>query len=505
MNESSGGAVTGVPGVDLLRPLRRENGVEVWRARDLGDGGEVEVVLGTRRPEGEGAALARASTLLRRLDHPHLARVHRVVDLPGGRRALVTAVVGAPLPRREGRVHRLEAGQVVTLIVPLAQALAEVHRAGLWHGRVQDTWVGLDDRGAPRLGGLGLWLLDGERGAGGPAQDVRDLAALGLGLLDPAAADPGTRALAAVLRAGLPLASPGEPIGEGEGRSGGPAEDALRLAREVYAATPAVPLPAAVQASRPTAAAGPAPRGDSAPATAPVRASVDRLGRALPVPPRASAAAAEPVPRLALLPVAGIDPDPRRPTTAWTARRSRVGLPVTAVAIGVAVLALASAGGWVATAAWRGGGGSVPVRPVQAATASAVPAGDEAAPGPVDAVAGLAEARARVLERADAAALADVDVEGSPAMAADRDVVDELTRSGQRPVGARPELIDVTLVSWRDGAAVVEVSSRIPRHVRSDERGAPVATAAPGPVRTVRLVLRPGGPHGWRVWSVEPA
>ena len=85
--------------------------------------------------------------------------------------------------------HRpLAACEVVTLLVPLAQALAAVHACGQVHGRVSPSSVLLGDDGRPMLADTGVAaLLDGGDRPTSQGDDVRDLALTGRAALGPAA------------------------------------------------------------------------------------------------------------------------------------------------------------------------------------------------------------------------------------------------------------------------------------------------------------------------------
>jgi eukaryotic-like serine/threonine-protein kinase len=214
-----------VPGLHLERILGRGGHAEVWEAVDVGSGERVAVKL-RRAPapaEGSGPAargrprgggrddgladdgggvpeaaerLAREIALLRRIDHPHVVRLRRVLDLPDGSRAMVLdhAAGGslAALVRSRGR---LRPGEVSTLLIALARALADLHGRGLVHGDLSPGNVLFTGDGRPLLSDLGLasvlgadpqeatWGTPGfidpaSLPAGDPARDVWGLGAV---------------------------------------------------------------------------------------------------------------------------------------------------------------------------------------------------------------------------------------------------------------------------------------------------------------------------------------
>ncbi len=92
------------------------------------------------------------------------------------------------VPTRAWRLDTLPAppaapGQVVTVVVPVAQALAALHSAGLAHGTVRAEVVTVDDEGRPRLSETGMAaalhaLAPRETSAPSASADRRDLLSL---------------------------------------------------------------------------------------------------------------------------------------------------------------------------------------------------------------------------------------------------------------------------------------------------------------------------------------
>jgi len=169
-----------VPGLVLDRRLGSGDHGEVWRALDLGTVGPVAVLVGA--PAARAGAAAREAALLRRIDHPNVVRLHSVIDLADGRRALVTDLAeGGDLAQLVRRLGPLSVGEVVTLTIALARALEHVHALGFVHGRLTPHQVLFHSNGRPVLGGLGVAsLMAGPADHGpptypSPADDVRSL------------------------------------------------------------------------------------------------------------------------------------------------------------------------------------------------------------------------------------------------------------------------------------------------------------------------------------------
>jgi hypothetical protein len=215
-----------VPGLRLLRVLGAGGQAEVWLADDLVSGDRVAVKVGRDRAtalpvqrrdaDGGGDAadarrLAREVALLRRIDHPHVVRLRRVVDLPGGARALVLDhAEGGSLDSVVRGRGPLTAPEACTVVVPLARTLADLHERGLVHGDLTPSNVLFTADGRPLVADLGCaavlgtgpgerWGSDGyvDPAAGpspAPTDDVYALGALLRFMLTGAPAGPGPSA-----------------------------------------------------------------------------------------------------------------------------------------------------------------------------------------------------------------------------------------------------------------------------------------------------------------------
>jgi hypothetical protein len=167
-----------VPGVTVRAKLRDAGSGDVWSGRVDATGADCTIrVFGL--PSG-GGAVDRALEVARRLvdlRHPHLVTVTDVIPTTDGVALLTEPVVGAiSLGRLLGVRERIEPGEVVTIGLPTAQALAAAHAAGVAHGRLGRDDILLEPNGRPILAGVGLTSIVGFPGS--PATDVRDLADL---------------------------------------------------------------------------------------------------------------------------------------------------------------------------------------------------------------------------------------------------------------------------------------------------------------------------------------
>ena len=227
-----------VPGYDVLELVGFGRTGELWRGRQRSTGQLVALRRLADPDPSVLAAIRRQATVVRSLPSAHLVRVRAVV----GDAVVLDHADGGPLESVLSRRGRLEPGEVVTTVAPLAQALAEAHAHGLVHGHLGLGSVLLTAAGRPLLDDLGLAVLrdlddalDPSGGLGGSA-DVWALGALAHQLLTGEPYAPGSelgstvptalsRAVAAVV-AFDPTSRP----------------DAATFASSLLAACPALPV-----------------------------------------------------------------------------------------------------------------------------------------------------------------------------------------------------------------------------------------------------------------------
>ena len=167
-----------MPGL-ILRSRRFDSGAgEVWAARRADTGEDRTVRLVPLPPPGPARGIAfRVTHDLVRLRHPHLVDVHEVIPTDDQLAVVTTPAAGTVSLRRVLLVReRLTPGEVVTLGLPIAQALDTAHRAGIGHGALGLEDILLEPSGRPVLSGLGVAALTGI--ATEPPLDVYDLASL---------------------------------------------------------------------------------------------------------------------------------------------------------------------------------------------------------------------------------------------------------------------------------------------------------------------------------------
>ncbi|MDQ1670215.1 MAG: eukaryotic-like serine/threonine-protein kinase [Actinomycetota bacterium] len=236
-----------VVGYDVAELLGFGTSGEVWSARARASGRAV-ALRRLRVPDGQRDRVRAAAAPLAAVEHPHLVRVHDLVTTDDSLVLVLDRVAGGSLTRLLERRGRLPAGEVVTLLVPLAQALGTVHDHGVTHGRVTPSAVLLGADGRPLLGDLGLAALlrasDGSdiRAPCTAADDVHGLAVtcwtalVGTAPYDGAGVRVGAGPLDA---AGARVAAALEPALSADPERRPSVAD---LAERVFAAAPAVPL-----------------------------------------------------------------------------------------------------------------------------------------------------------------------------------------------------------------------------------------------------------------------
>ena len=141
-----GTAAPRAPGWAPVRLLGAGAQAEVWLVED---GRGVRAALKVPRAGAAPDALA-AEAQAGRVAHPHLLRVLGVVETDRGLGVLTEHRAAGTLQDMVQRVGPLSPGQAVTVLVPIAQALACLHREGVVHGDVSPANVlfGVDGGGA---------------------------------------------------------------------------------------------------------------------------------------------------------------------------------------------------------------------------------------------------------------------------------------------------------------------------------------------------------------------
>lgn len=537
-----------VSGYDVGRLLGRGGSAAVWLATDqvtrrdvalkcfnaVGPAGEPQ--RERRRAVDAEEAVRREMRILSALDHEHLVKAHAVVRVAYGTSGapglglVLDYAAGGSLAELLGARGSLAPGETVTVLTPIAQALAYLHRNGFTHGDVSPGNVLFTAQGKPLLADLGVGRMLAEpqdaSGAGTdgfrdpapvdavraglqPERDVYSVAALGWFCLTGRAPEPEPQ------RPPLPLLVPAVPAELADALEAGLCSDrrrrpsAAELAEAIFRGAPAAPVDLSVSVhstvlpqllTRRSLPAGARER----------RASrLWRWRRRVALHPPVGPSA-----RHASMPVRrqpGARPGIRRVSV-----RRGLAVLVTAVlftAAGVfGTLLLAgrlAVGEWAPEVRPLSGPAAVPVTGAatdpQVAAAGAVPAALQkllAAPRPEDAVRGLAGLRSYALSTGNLGLLEQVNAPASPAAAADAGVGSRLAVSGHVLDGFEARLSLVKRQPESTAArAVVSLSVASPSYRERDAAGTVVAEAAAVPQQRLRLVLVPVDGK-WRIQEV---
>ncbi|MGF9662950.1 serine/threonine-protein kinase [Arthrobacter crystallopoietes] len=522
-------------GFRVIRWLGSGAAAHVWLVAE--ERGGAEYALKVFRPQNgpdhaDAAAAAEADRerqLLGAAAHDHLVTALRMVPTDAGPGLLLQHAAGGSLGALVAARGPLSVAETVTVLTPIAQALAFLHARGMTHGDVAPGNVLFTEHGKPLLSDFGVARPVGSvRSVPGgtpgffapeaaassrpdqglePDADVYALAALGWYMLTgrvPArtAKRPPLRVmvpdvpvtLVELLEAGLSEAAAERPGSEEFARR------AFRAARPEP-----VDLAAAVHPSvapklltrriatgkdrRPVLSQllGHIGRGRVRGTTRRRPSRTLSRSRSLPSSPRA-------------------ERKPRHEAAAATGRAGRVAggrrhgavlaAGLLAVGLAAAVLvgaAIAGAGRGTPPATVHAGleaSPAAPASPGPGAPARATPGKHAAAvtgDDPAAAVEGLTWLRTEALLTRDARLLAQVNAEGSPAMAADREVIAALEEREHRFSGLSVEVSHAAVVSRAGG--VVEVAATVTTSGFEQRDAGGRVVAAAGEPKVQRLVL----------------
>jgi hypothetical protein len=536
------GGAPEVPGYDVGRCLGRGSSADVWLVTERATRREFALKCFGSRSGAGGAADGGAEAAMRRelrvlaaLDHSHLVRAHAVVRLRSphdaggdGLGLLLDYAPGGSLGGLLAGRGRLGPGETVTVLTPVAQALAYLHGHGFAHGDVSPGNVLFSAHGKPLLADLGVARMvadtgyvaeagtegfrdpapvDAVRAGVQPERDVYSLAALGWYCLTGSAPGPEAQ------RPPLPLLVAGVPAALAEALEAGLAPDrrqrpgAAEFAAAVFRSTKAEPLDLSVSV-HPTVIPRLLTR-RALPRTAGQR----RTG--LPQGFRRWSAAARHAAAGEVRPDGPVRPPPPRRGTGQR-RRGIMQAVSAALVLALPVLAWLLAGGHLPAFPSAADGmepsapAAVPPPPPRtdaAASGVAVPVDLQAllaSADPVEAVRGLARLRSLALSSGDFGLLEQVNVPASSAAAADSLISARLTETGHVLAGFSTVLTRVERPAESSPSrAVVGIGAATTPYREQDAAGAVVAEAAAGAEQRLRLVLVPVEGR-WRIQEILP-
>ncbi len=168
-----------LPGYDVRSLVGDGRAGDLWSAVEVATG----EVVALRRVGGAADAAELRALVGLHADLPYVVRLRDVVEHDGLLVLVLDAPSGGALDAVAARRGALDPGEVVTVGVPLAEALSAAHDRGLVHGALTASSVLFTTEGMPLLAGLGLEPQDAT-----PQEDVGALAELCAGLLPPGSA-----------------------------------------------------------------------------------------------------------------------------------------------------------------------------------------------------------------------------------------------------------------------------------------------------------------------------
>jgi hypothetical protein len=480
---------------------------EVWRARDITSNEVVALKRLRTRSDTSTERLRREAALLAAVAGPHVIGARGLV-VEGDEAVLVMDyAAGGSLAGVIGVRGRLPAAEVVTVLAPVASALAAAHARDLVHGDLTPANILFTADGRPLLADFGL-----AQALGVIPQLVEGTA----DYVDPAVAAGGRLTAASDVFAlgvvGFTALAGGSPWGDGPSEAvlaRAAAGNRPSLAVEALGTPPG--LIAIVEAMLHV---DPEERPDARS----VAAAVLRSSAAAPVglvhtpapvaPPRTE----QVVPSYVL---GEIDDDDEELEVARRDRAARLRRGLLIAAAAVIAVVIAAAVGVGSTHLGRGGGRAIaavaptPTRsPRPSPSASAAPT-RLAAPAPQPSswtavVTALDRARARAFATGQAAALAAVYVPGSSAYSADLSTVSSLASRGLRARGFGSTVQRVTPMSGTPRTERLRVVDRLSGYSLVTASGAVEGSGAARPARAFTMTLASVDGQ-WRIAAITPA
>ncbi|WP_045875203.1 protein kinase [Pseudofrankia sp. DC12] len=420
-----------------------------------------------------------AARRLTSLNHAHLVPVLAVLETGRGLAVVSAAVPSAiSLGRLLARRPQLSPGEAVTIGLPIAQALAAAHAAGLGHGSLTAADILLEPNGRPHLAGVGIAELAVPRPGPDPDTGPADVNALAALLRDAisGAAGPDAAAVAVVVSTALVPDPAKRP-------TAAQLADALAHSTRPLPVQLAVPPPPAPTAARP-ASGGQAEDGGPAEPPAPRAPAPAQASR----PPRprqpADGPAGAPAGRT-WEPRGGAAHPARRPL-----RRQLAVWAATVVAAAAAVAVIATVVAVAAKPAGDHGGAAAP--PSQSAEQAWR-----------DVLAGLEAARGRAFQVADPAALDDVDQNGSAVHTADLALMRDTTSRGAHVSQLTTRILALRVQQTSADQVWLVVTEQTGAYDFLDSDGAVLAHQdASAPARSDVTLVRTNA--GWRIADRVP-
>ena len=181
---SADGATTPLPeirGYEILERLGKGSMGEVYLARQLALGRLVAIKFlmpeGGADPETDLARFRREAELMAKISHPNVIPIHDFGEANGRPYLVMEYVEGGDLRRMMPVGHAMSAHQVLSVILPVGDALAYLHRQQIIHRDLKPENILLQDDEHPRVADFGIAVL--RAGAGSLTRTGWGLGTLG--------------------------------------------------------------------------------------------------------------------------------------------------------------------------------------------------------------------------------------------------------------------------------------------------------------------------------------
>jgi serine/threonine protein kinase len=157
-----------VPGYEVGRELGRGGSAAVWLVSEESTRRSFALKCMEADPDDSDTeeSIRREIRILSALDHPHLVKAYDVIRLGGadggGWGLVMDFAAGGSLAELSATRGKLTVGETVTILTPMAQALAYLHGRGFTHSDVSPGNVLFSGQGKPLLADLGVTRMVGD-------------------------------------------------------------------------------------------------------------------------------------------------------------------------------------------------------------------------------------------------------------------------------------------------------------------------------------------------------
>ena len=152
-----------IPGYSILERIGKGGMGEVYLARQLALGRLVAIKFlrpdGPMDPEHDTARFRREAELMAKVKHPNILSIHDFGEADGYYYLIAEFAEGGDLRRRMSPGFPMPIDEVRSLILPVGEALAYLHRQGIVHRDLKPENILLDEEGKPIVSDFGISIL----------------------------------------------------------------------------------------------------------------------------------------------------------------------------------------------------------------------------------------------------------------------------------------------------------------------------------------------------------